>query len=274
MELDAEAGEMAAVAARRTTQLISLLRRPDVALHGPSLLPGWSRLTVVCHLRYGATALLRMSFDALAGREAAYYPSGRARQRPATLVPGRGERPGDVLDDWADAAGRLDRLWAGLSQDAWGVTVREPADNPDLGALPLAGLALARLTEIDVHGVDLDVGFPDWSTTLIDVALPARLARLQVRRSNHRQVDRRVQGTWLLAADDVRWVITVDGDRVVSRPAAACDGDGDERRARATITGTRRDLLALLLGRPRRQPLRIGGDREFGTAFERAFPGP
>ncbi|HEX6416954.1 MAG TPA: hypothetical protein VFZ77_00610 [Acidimicrobiales bacterium] len=69
--------------------------------------------------------------------------------------------------------------------------------------------------------------------------------------------------------DGFRWIVSVDGDRVRSAPAGPTVA-----RARATISGTRRDLLALLLGRRRRRPLEIDGDLDFGAAFERAFPGP
>jgi uncharacterized protein (TIGR03083 family) len=266
----AMAGELARVAAERTDRLISDLRAlgPD-ALTAASRLPGWSRLTIVCHLRYGTSALLRMTEDALAGRETAYYPARRATQRPATLAPAAGESPLAVLDDWAVTAARLDELWRSLDSHHWAITVTEPADNRDLGPVPLGWFGLARLTELDVHGVDLDIGFPDWSDVLVDVSLPARLAGLATRRTNHRKVDRSVQGSWLLVADGFRWVISVDGDRVISRPAS-----GPVDQARATISGTRRDLLALLLGRERRQPLEITDDADFAASFERAFPGP
>jgi uncharacterized protein (TIGR03083 family) len=261
---------VARTSAERTAQLLAMLRRLDAdAYDGPSRLPGWSRLTIVCHLRYGATALLRMTSDTLAGRETSYYPERRATQRPTTLAPAPGERPENVLDDWERAAGRLDDLWSSLGPQQWAATITEPADNLDLGEVPLGRLALARLTEVDVHGVDLDVGFPDWSDVLVDVALPTRLAWLSTRRTNHREFDRSLRGSWLLVADGFRWTVSVDGDRVGSTPA-----DPNVDQPRATITGTRHDLLALLLGRPRRQPLEIDGDTEFGAAFERAFPGP
>jgi len=43
--------------------------------------------------------------------------------------------------------------------------------------------------------------------------------------------------------------------------------------ARASIEGSSRDLLALLLGRPA-PGLRHGGDVECGHRFAAAFPGP
>ena len=84
-----------------------MLRNLDEAgLEGPSELPGWTRPTIICHLRYGTHALRRMTLDAMAGRDTSYYPQGRARQRPTTLLPAPHERPTDVLDDWQSAASR------------------------------------------------------------------------------------------------------------------------------------------------------------------------
>ncbi len=133
-----------------------------------------------------------------AGRQTAYYPSGRATQRPTTLAPAPHERPEHVLADWTRNAALLDDLWSSLGEDQCGVTVTEPP-----------------------------------------------------------------------VGDGFRWIVSVDGDRVRSAPAGPTVA-----RARATISGTRRDLLALLLGRRRRRPLEIHGDLDFGAAFERAFPGP
>jgi hypothetical protein len=55
---------------------------------------------------------------------------------------------------------------------------------------------------------------------------------------------------------------------VTSEPADL----GDE--ADASIRGTSRDLLALLLGRTPTARLSLGGDLELAAAFNRAFPGP
>lgn len=270
MEDVARAAEVARVSGERTQHLLAMLRKlDDVELEGPSQLPGWTRLTIVCHLRYGNDALRRITLDALAGRETAYYPQGRARTRPATLLPAWGERPTDVLDDWQLAAAELDRAWSTLDETQWATEVVEPPDNPDLGTVPLGRLALARLTEVDVHATDLGIDAPEWSSTLVEVGLPTRLAWLSTRRANHRAFDRSVRGSWLLnATDGPRWLVTVDDERVESRPAAE-DDDAD-----GAIEGSSRDLLALLLGRPRRTPLRFSGDVAFAQSFERAFPGP
>jgi uncharacterized protein (TIGR03083 family) len=266
----ARGDELARVAASRNARLIAAVRDLDDALLiEPSELANWSRLTVVCHLRYNTRACLRMTRETRAGRETSYYPGGRQRQRPTTLVPAPHEPPRAVLDDWESASVELDEEWGALREHEWAIEVVEPANNPDLGRIPLARLALARLTEVDVHGTDLGIGVADWSRTLVEVGLPTRLHWLAARRTNHRSVDRSIRGSWLLVATDgPTWLVTVAGDRVDSRPSVPSDDP------RAVIEGSARDLLALLLGRPRRDPLRFSRDMAFARSFERAFPGP
>lgn len=264
------AEELAKASAARTDGLIALLRQTEEgSLEEPSRLPGWSRLTIVCHLRYGARALLRMTRETLEGLETSYYPEGREHQRPGTLRPSAGEGPGDVLSDWERAAGELNREWSDLRAAQWGMEVVEPADNPDLGTVPLSRLALARLTEVDLHGTDLGLGAPDWSTTLVEVGLPARLQWLATRRANHRAFDGSLQGAWLFEAPTgLRWLISLNGHSVESRPAM------DSESARAVIKGSARDLLALLVGRPPTQVLHFSGNVAFAQSFGMAFPGP
>lgn len=263
-------GELVAAVRRRTDEVVAALRALDVdGLRGPSALPGWSRLTIACHLRYGAEAFSRMTAAALEDRPAAYYPGGREVQRPGTLEPSPGEAPADVVASLAGHSATLDRVWAGMAPDAWDGAVREPDGQRDLGPLPLSRLPLLRLTEVEVHGSDLDLGLDDWSDVFVEAALPFRLDWLNTRRTNHRRVDEDVTGAWLLAAPDgPTWLVAVDSGGVTSRPASA------DARADAVVEAPARDLLALLLGRPLRTPPRYGGDAELGRAFSRAFPGP
>jgi maleylpyruvate isomerase len=270
MEDVERAREVAAAAAERSGRLVGLLGDLDPGeLDAPSQLPGWSRLTIVCHLRYGTRALLRMTRDALAGRETSYYPEGRATQRPGTLLPSPGEPSDSVVDDLRSAAAELDREWSARAHEQWNAPVTEPADNPDLGPVPLARLALARLTEVDVHGTDLGIGAPDWSSTLVEVGLPTRLGWLAVRRPSRQASDGAISGSWRLdAGEGLSWLVALDGNSVISRPAVGAD------ETTAVISGSGRDLLALLLGRPLLHELRFFGDQAFAQSFQRAFPGP
>jgi uncharacterized protein (TIGR03083 family) len=263
--------DLVAAVRRRTDEVVAALRALDEdGLRSPSALPGWSRLTIACHLRYGAEALGRMTDNVLENRPAAYYPGGREAQRPATLEPYPGESSADVVTSLAEHSAGLDRLWSGMAPGAWDREVREPDDQRDLGAIPLASLPLLRLTEVEVHGSDLDLGLDDWSEVFVEAALPFRLEWLNTRRTNHRTVDDEVAGSWLLTAPDgPTWLVAVDVDgRVTSRPATP------PTPADAVVEAPSRDLLALLLGRPLRTAPRYRGDAALGRAFPRAFPGP
>ncbi len=263
-------GALARAAARRGAQVVDALAALDPAdREGPTALPGWDRLTVACHLRFGARALVRLTEAARAGRPAAYYPSGRDTERPATLRPGPGETPAAVVTDLARATGALTRCWAALGPSDWDIVVHEPAGNADLGPLPLSRLALLRLTEVEVHGTDLRLGLPDWDPDFVRAALAFRLAWLPTRRANHRRVDGAVEGTWrLVATDGPATAVSVHRGAVRVAPAA---GAPDPR---ATIEAAGRDLLALLLGRPARRAVRRSGDPGFARSFGAAFPGP
>ena len=258
-------GDLAAAVARRTSEIVAALGALDAnALRGPSLLPDWSRLTIACHLRYGAAALARMTDDALAGRPTSYYPGGRARQRPGTLAPDDGESPADVVASLATRSGELHGRWSELTPDRWATVVDEPPDNPDLGSMPLHSFALLRLTEVEVHGTDLDLGLDDWSDGFVAAALPFRIRRLAGRRPAIP-----VEGSWLLVADDGPTHLVTATPTSVETGAASPD-----EPATARVEGSARDVLALLLGRPPVQPLRRAGDVDLAEAFDAAFPGP
>src|SRR5690348_1934823 len=85
---------------RAITQALGNL--DDAGLRAPTLLPGWDRLTVMCHLRYGAEAVNRLVRAGLAGEPALYYPEGRTEQRPGTLHPHPGESARGVVDSFTE----------------------------------------------------------------------------------------------------------------------------------------------------------------------------
>lgn len=235
-----------------TGDVCSALATTD--LDAPSLLPGWSRLTIACHLRYGAEALRQMTLDALAGRWASYYPLGRDTQRPGTLLPRSPDD--DVVASLRDASSALHDVWRDVAD--WTLVVREPPDNRDLGDVPLRRLLLARLTEVEVHGTDLGVGLGPWSDVFVREVLPMRLEWLNTRRSNHRVVDESIVVSWLLRATDssLSWRIDVDGPAIRSAPST-------DATAARVIERPATDLLGMLLGRV-----------EPPADFAAALPGP
>jgi hypothetical protein len=252
---------------KRTIEVVAALEAVGDP-EGPTLLDGWSRLTVACHLRYGALGSRRVTAEALAGKEAAFYPGGRSVQRPGTLSPSPGESAADVLRSLAEEGRLLHESWSDLSAHQWQTDVLEPADNPDYGSVSISVLPLLRLTEVEVHGSDLDLGLSEWSDTFVEVALPTRIAWLAIRRRDPRLYDHDVQGSWLLATiGGPRWLVAVSGEEVETRPA------GPDDTADSVIEGSGRDLLAMLLGRSGGH-LDATGDTEFAGSFKRAFPGP
>jgi maleylpyruvate isomerase len=193
---------------RRTADVCDALDGTD--LDAPSELPGWSRLTIACHLRYIAESFVRLTRDALDGRPTEHYPGGRDATRPGTLLP-RGDE--DVVASLRVTSARLDETFAAVTD--WSVRIDEPERVfPTIGHLPVT-----RLVEVEVHGTDLGLGLGPWSDVLIEHGLPVRLERLAGRTPQ-------APGAWL-----------VGGFRL---------GDDSEPEV---IEATDRELFALTLGR-------------------------
>lgn len=258
--------EIAAAVAARHRELNNVLEATDPGvLFEASGLPGWSRLTIVCHLRYGAQASERMTSDAHVGLPTGFYPHGRSAQRPSTLQPGPDETAADVVQSFRQCSAALDELWAHISAEAWeSITMHEAEDNPDIGSITLVQLAILRLTEVEVHGTDLDLGLSDWSNTFIDAALPMRVAWLPRRHAPSQASS----GSWnLVATDGPAFNVAVSQGVVSASHGEACQAD-------ATISGPKADLLGLLLGRVAIADLTVAGDETAARQFATTFPPP
>jgi uncharacterized protein (TIGR03083 family) len=237
------------------------------ALQEPSRLEGWSRTTLLAHLRYGATASVRLTEDALAGRPAAFYPGG-ATEREESLRPGEGESATDLVADLFTQSDRLAEEWRQLDDADWEVELREPK----LGRMRLTRAVALRLTEIEVHGVDLGLdGLDEWSDRFVEICLPLRIVWLPIHARNLPEADRTVSGRWLLRSDTGRsWLVSASG-------ALASAGPKDvihEASVDCVISGSERQLLGLVLGRTPVDDLEVSGNEAKAQAFKAAFPGP
>ena len=95
----------------RTAEIVDTLSSlDDDALAAPSELPDWSRLTIACHLRFGADAFTRMTRGGIEGVPVAYYPARHDAQRPSTLLPQQGESGLDVVASLASHSEDLHAL--------------------------------------------------------------------------------------------------------------------------------------------------------------------
>jgi uncharacterized protein (TIGR03083 family) len=256
---------------RRSDELISAVRaQSDQHLALPARLPGWSRLTILCHLRFGATMTRRMTRATIDGQPTTFYPEGRATQRPTTLRPAPGESSQQVVESLAVQAAELADVWAGLGPNEWARPVVDSNDSGGLRRVPLTigDLALLRLTEVEVHGTDLDVGLRDWSTEFVGAALPRRISWLGTRTQPNVDESADLPITWLLAATDgPAYLIRIDRNGQTTAEVATLD-----TTARHRIRGPSRELLAMILGRRVSQELRAPSAAI--SSFQQTFPGP
>jgi uncharacterized protein (TIGR03083 family) len=251
-----------------TGRLRTAVDAADAAeLAEPSRLDGWSRLTVLAHLRYGALASARLTDDALAGRPAAFYPGG-APEREASLQLGDDETPQELVADLFAQSGSLARQWRELSDADWDTELREPR----LGRMRLSRVVALRLSEVEVHGVDLGFdGLDEWSDGFVEICLPLRIAWLPNHSRALPAADRTVNGRWLLRADTGRtWLVSASGTLASAAPKERIADDTVD----CVISGTERQLLGLVLGRTPADALHITGDEPLAHAFKSAFPGP
>lgn len=255
-------GSLIASLERATERLVDAARAHVELLAQPSALAGWSRIMVLAHLRYVAEAMTRMTRGALAGRAEHIYPNGRAADRPATLELREGETAGALVHSFHTGASDLHAAWRSLTLSDWD---RRLVDR-DHGPIALRRLLALRLTEIEVHSVDLALpGLDTWSDAFVDALLPLRIAWLASARRRD-DADLTLNGAWALTDRTSKWLVDARGAEVRA-------GEVDlARSADCTLSGSRRDLLALILGRSHR--VELAGLPELAHGFKAAFPGP
>jgi maleylpyruvate isomerase len=125
----------------------------DEDWRGPSRLPGWSRGHVASHIARQADGMVRLAEWARTGERQDMYAS--AEQREADIAAGSGRTGLELQIDLDTSAGRLDQAFDQLDDHAWDMIVELRSGTK----VPARLLPLARLLEVVVHHVDLDVGF-------------------------------------------------------------------------------------------------------------------
>lgn len=119
-----------------------------------STLPGWSRGHVATHLARQADGLARLASWAETGERHEMYAS--PEQREADIEAGASRSGLDLQIDLDTSATRLEAAFAAVEEaGAWDhqVTLRGGA------VVPARLVPLARLLEVVIHHVDLDIGF-------------------------------------------------------------------------------------------------------------------
>lgn len=136
----------------------------DDELDGPSLLPGWTRRTIVAHVARNADALANLLDWARTGNENPMYASPEARDQgiaeTARLAPSA------LRADYQAAKQRLAAAILQQPEDAWANTVRTAQGR----TVPASEIPWMRCREVWIHAVDLDTD-TDFSAIPTDVLL-------------------------------------------------------------------------------------------------------
>jgi maleylpyruvate isomerase len=126
----------------------------DEQWRAPSRLPDWTRGHVATHIARHADALIRLAQWARTGERQDMYPSPEHRENE---IEAGSQRSGlDLQIDLDTSAGRLGSAFDELDgADAWDTVVEMRGGLK----VPARLLPLARLLEVVIHHVDLDIGF-------------------------------------------------------------------------------------------------------------------
>ncbi|MFC9893054.1 maleylpyruvate isomerase family mycothiol-dependent enzyme [Nocardia sp. NPDC127579] len=134
----------------------------------PSVLPGWTRGHVLAHIARNADSLSNLLTWARTGVETPQYVSASARDQD--IEEGAPRPLAEQVADIEATAARWLELACTAPDAAWTATVR----NRQGGELPGAFIPWMRLREVEIHHVDLGLGYhpADWPAPFVLRLLP------------------------------------------------------------------------------------------------------
>jgi maleylpyruvate isomerase len=149
----------------------------DDTARRPSRLPDWTVGHVLTHIARNADGHALRLDGALRGEDLPRYPGGE-QERNSQIELGSGRYARELAADVADSALRLEEVWSRSARAGW-------PNSHFLGTdkFPTSGSPLRRLREVEVHHVDLGLGYEpaDWSDLYTDWELRHSLKRLPER---------------------------------------------------------------------------------------------
>lgn len=153
--------DQVAAAGRRV--LATATRISDGEVAGPSLLPGWSRGHVLTHIARNADGLRNLLIWARTGTETPQYASPQARED--AIRAGAARTSAELAADISASAEAFLGTASTLGAAAWQASVaglRGPAH-------PAWVVLWRRLSELEIHHVDLDAGYgpDDWPGSFV-----------------------------------------------------------------------------------------------------------
>lgn len=149
-------------AADRLRATVSALS--DEQMREPSLLPGWSRGHVLTHIARNADGLGNLLIWAETGVETPQYAS--LEDRDGQIEAGAGRPATELATDVSESSDAFLAKALEVTDDAWTAEVRGFRGPAHPGWYTLH----RRLTEVEIHHVDLAAGYgpadwPDWFVT-------------------------------------------------------------------------------------------------------------
>ncbi|MBG0738259.1 maleylpyruvate isomerase family mycothiol-dependent enzyme [Paeniglutamicibacter antarcticus] len=165
---------------RRVSQLT------DEDVQSPSRLPGWTVGHVLTHLARNADAHARRLSGAIGGRDVPKYQSGE-QQRSTEIEDGATRSASEIIADLKASMDCLEEIFTQSTAAGW-------PNGHFLGGghYGVAGCPAHRLREVEMHHVDLGLGYgpSDWPDEYVDWELPVLLATVPDRldSSNSRQL--------------------------------------------------------------------------------------
>jgi maleylpyruvate isomerase len=194
----------------------------DAQVRDPSLLPGWTRGHVLTHIARNADGMVNLLRWARTGAKIPMYAS--AGSRSADIEAGAGRPAASLAADVGESAAAFATEAAALPDEAWTEQVRA-LHGP---AFPAMGVLERRLSEVEIHHVDLAAGYSpaDWPEDFLIDALP------------------RVAVSFTGRDDAPPCLVWAEGTKDSFRIGPERDGPPP-----VTIHGQPADLLAWLLGR-------------------------
>lgn len=142
--------------------LDAVARLTDDDVRQASLLPGWTRGHVLTHVARNGEALRNVLLDQPP------YASQEARNADIEAGSGRGTK--ELLADIVASAEAFRSEVVALPAEAWGTEVAIPG----LAPFPKSQVPLRRLVELELHHVDLGIGYTpaDWPASFAERELP------------------------------------------------------------------------------------------------------
>ena len=189
---------------------------------------------------------MRVLEGAARGEAADQYPGG-PEQREGEIEAGATRPAAELVADVAASAARLEATWSATDDEVW----RTGRGRFATGTWPVAELPFRRWREVEIHHVDLDLGYgwDDWPEAYVDAELARALAGLPGRLAPGTAVavEATDSGERWVVPDGAPWVLPEGAAWVLPEGADWVLPEGTV--GAVTVRGGRRLLLAWLVGR-------------------------